>query len=191
VEVVDNKKVKKFLEKTHLQGYCPASVKLGLFWNNELQAIATFGKPRFNKNYDWELIRYSVALNTTVVGGLGKLIKYFLKNYEVTSIISYADRRWTKHSKNLYQLVGFEFLNSSSPNYKYFKRDAGKIELQSRTQFQKHKLQYKLPIFNKILTEYQNMQLNGYCRIWDCGNLIYEYKNLEKMHHSMYNEIYE
>jgi hypothetical protein len=35
-------------------------------------------------------------------------------------------------------------------------------------QFQKHKLKEKLKIYNENLTEWENMQLNGYNRIWDC-----------------------
>jgi len=31
-----------------------------------------------------------------------------------------------------------------------------------------------LTSFDEKLTEWENMQLNGYDRIWDCGNFIYE-----------------
>ena len=44
----------------------------------------------------------------------------------------------------------------------------------SRVQFQKHKLKKKLKIFDPDLTEYANMVINGYDRIWDCGNKIYK-----------------
>ena len=36
--------------------------------------------------------------------------------------------------------------------------------------FQKHKLNKILNKFESNLTEWKNMQLNGYDRIWDCGN---------------------
>ena len=39
--------------------------------------------------------------------------------------------------------------------------------------YQKHKLKDKLQIFDPNLTEWQNMQLNGYDRIWDCGNFVF------------------
>ena len=45
----------------------------------------------------------------------------------------------------------------------------------SRLQFQKHMLESKLEIFDSNLTEWENMQLNGYDRIWDCGNYVYEW----------------
>jgi hypothetical protein len=37
-------------------------------------------------------------------------------------------------------------------------------------------LNEKLEVFDPSLTEWQNMQLNGYDRIWDCGCNAYEYK---------------
>ncbi len=164
-----------FLNKTHMQGTCLSKIKLGLYFNNQLQAIATFGKARYNKLFEWELLRYSNNLNTSIVGGLSKLISFFTKNYNVNSIISYADRRWTMESKNLYNSSNFTFLHTSSPNYKYFNIQ-DKIILLSRNQFQKHMIKEKLQFFDKNLTEYENMLLNHYDRIWDCGNLVYFWK---------------
>ena len=41
-----------FLEKYHLQGSCRGQkVRVGLFYNDELVEIMTFGKPRYNKKY--------------------------------------------------------------------------------------------------------------------------------------------
>jgi hypothetical protein len=45
--------------------------------------------------------------------------------------------------------------------------------LESRQKFQKHKLKDKLEVFNAELTEWHNMQNNGYDRIWDCGNMVF------------------
>jgi len=39
----------------------------------------------------------------------------------------------------------------------------------------KHKLKDKLALFDPKLTEWENMQNNGYDRIWDCGNLVFKY----------------
>jgi len=42
-----------------------------------------------------------------------------------------------------------------------------------------NRLKNTLSNFNPKLTEWKNMQLNGYDRIWDCGNLKYEWnKNI-------------
>ena len=44
----------------------------------------------------------------------------------------------------------------------------------SRIQFQKHKLKDKLETFDPNITEWENMKANGYDRIWDCGNMVFE-----------------
>lgn len=93
------KESENFLNNYHIQGSSKSSIKLGLFFNNELIAVMTFGKPRFNKNYEWELIRYATSKH--VCGGAGKLLKYFERKYKPFSIISYADRCWSKG--NLYR----------------------------------------------------------------------------------------
>ena len=51
-------------------------------------------KPRYNKNYEYELIRYAASKH--VIGGASKLLKYFERNYKPKSIITYADRRFSQ-----------------------------------------------------------------------------------------------
>ena len=41
--------------------------------------------------------------------------------------------------------------------------------------YQKHKLPKLLEAFDANLTEWQNMQNNGYDRIWDCGNDVWKW----------------
>jgi hypothetical protein len=45
----------------------------------------------------------------------------------------------------------------------------------NRTHFQKHKLNRILEKFDSGLSEWQNMQINGYDRIWDCGHFKFEW----------------
>jgi hypothetical protein len=75
----------------------------------------------------------------------------------------------------MYENLGFKLTHYSNPNYVYVK--AGKItqitELFSRQKFQKHKLSKLLEIYDENLSEWENMQLNGYDRYWDCGNAVY------------------
>jgi len=79
-------------------------------------------------------------------------------------VVSYSDIRLFTGS--IYNKMKFNFLHKSSPNYFYRKSH----NLYSRLHFQKHKLKSKLKTFNVKLTEWQNMKMNGYDRIWDCGN---------------------
>jgi len=118
---------------------------------------------------EYELLRFSTSKR--VVGISGKLLSYFITNYNPTKIITYADRRWS--IGNLYEKIGFTFIHNSVPNYWYFK--VGEDRRWHRFNFRKDQLPKKLPIFDPSLTEWENMQLNGYDRIWDCGNMKFEW----------------
>lgn len=169
VQEIDNSLYREFCEKNHLQGFGNASVKIGLFYESKLVSIMSFGKSRYNKSVDWELIRFCSELNTTVVGGASKLLKYFERTYQPKSIISYANRRWSQGY--LYEKLGFEFIENTNPNYFYFLPNEN--ILYSRVKYQKHKLKDKLDVFDPKLSETENMYNNGYRKIYDCGNKKY------------------
>lgn len=101
-----------FLNTYHLQGAAKATIKLGLFYADQLVSVMTFGKPRYNKNYEYELIRYCSSSN--VVGGAEKLFKHFIKEYQPASIISYCDL--SKFSGETYIKLGFNLLRKASPS---------------------------------------------------------------------------
>ena len=128
----------------------------------------TFGKPRFNKNYQYELIRYATLNGYRVIGGAGKLLKYFERTYKPQSIITYADRRYSQG--NMYLKLNFKFSEFSKPNY-YWVKDNYCL---TRYQCQKSKLKNILNSdFNDELSEQDNMKINGWNRIYDCGNMIF------------------
>lgn len=171
-DIVEISKIQKdeFLEINHIQGKDISSVCYGLKFENEIVSLMTFGRSRYNKNIEWELIRFANKCGISVIGGASRLLKHFEKKHNPKSLISYADRRWS--NGNLYLNLEFKHTGNTSPNYWYFK--SGQQNLQSRIQFQKHKLKKKLPIFNPDLSEMENMTLNGYRRIYDCGNMRFE-----------------
>jgi len=158
-----------FFEKCHIQGYSSQSVAYGLFYENILVSAMSFCKSRYNKKYQWELLRYANCLNTNVIGGAGKLFAHFKKIENPISVISYCDLRW--NTGNLYEKIGFNKIKQSGPNYMYTKNG----NLYSRIKFQKHKLHQLLEDYDPNLTEWDNMRNNKYDRIWDCGNLVFVY----------------
>ncbi|MGI0075843.1 MAG: DUF7487 domain-containing protein [Nitrosopumilaceae archaeon] len=173
IKQLTNKESKEFLTNTHIQGYTSATINYGLMYDNEVVACMTFGKPRFNKNAEYEIVRFSNKLNTAVVGGASKLFKQFIKQYSPQSIISYSDKRWNKG--DLYDKLGFSYINTSLISYYYFKLP--NMTLYNRQKFQKHKLSTLLENFNPNLSEWENMKINGYNRIWDCGNDVWVWQN--------------
>ena len=175
IKEIDSKTKNTFLNLYHIQGEDKSKYKYGLFYNDELVSIMTFGSLRLalgnkTKNISYfELIRY--ASKYTVIGGASKLLKHFIKMHKPIKIISYADRRWTFNKDNLYTKIGFTKVSTSAPSYWYMKQH---FEREYRFNYRKNVLINKLSIFNPDLSEWDNMQLNGYDRIWDCGTLKYE-----------------
>lgn len=163
---------KNFFDDNHIQGNVPARHAIGLIYNNELVFAISFINPRFNKNYEIELLRICSKLNTNIVGGLSKTFNYIVKKFKPKNILSYSDLRWGNGSsmKNL----NFKFSGNTKPNYYWVKSD----KLYSRYQFQKHKLEDRLDKYDPLLSESENMFNNGYRRLWDCGNAKWVWESL-------------
>lgn len=146
VREVSSSEASEFLGENHLQGSCSASVRLGLYFGGELVEIMTFGKPRFNRRFDFELLRLCSKKFTTVVGGASRLLKHFRGGHP-GSIISYANRRFSKG--DVYRKLGFSELGKTDVNYFYVRGDI----VLSRYQCQKHRLASILGNFDAELTE--------------------------------------
>jgi hypothetical protein len=161
-------KEREFFENNHIQGYVRSSVCFGLFHNEELVSAMSFGKSRFSKNYDWELLRFCNKNFSVISGSAGRLFNYFINERKPLSVISYSHR--DKFTGKIYEKLGFRYSHSSAPSY-YYTKDYNLFE--NRVKYQKHKLEKLLPLFDPSKTEWENMMNNGYDRIWDCGNDVW------------------
>lgn len=168
IKIVNNIEAKNFLNLNHIQGYRLAKVNYGLYYNNCLIMLITLGKPRFDKKSEWEIYRLSTKNNFRVVGGFSKLFKFFIKNHNPKSVITYSDLRFGKG--NVYLKNGFTYLGETPPNYFYIK-NGKKV---SRYQAQKHKLK-NMNNYSGDKTETQIMLENKYKKVYDCGNMKYRY----------------
>ena len=114
VEEVDQKTANAFLKKYHLQGSARGQVKCyALYLNGSVVSIMTFGKPRYNKNYEWELIRLCYHPEYLVVGGSEKLWNQFVKEVDPVSVLSYCDR--SKFTGNVYYRLGMTLKSEGQP----------------------------------------------------------------------------
>lgn len=171
VAIIDSKTKAAFLRENHLQGDVGSLYNYGLFFNDELVSVMTFGKPRFNKHHEWEIYRYCNKLDHQIVGGASKLYAAFVRENQPNNVISYADRRYG--TGNLYTNLGFKFVSHTEPNYWYLIDG----ELEARYKWQKHKMAKKLENFDPLLSEQENMKANGYYRLYDCGNSLFSWVN--------------
>jgi hypothetical protein len=154
---------KDFLNENHLQGYIPSSYAVGLYLDNELYTLMSFGKSRYSNIAEIELLRLCTKINHIVVGGSQKLFKEASKHYQNKTIISYCDM--SKFNGNVYKNLGFSQSNKSLPGY-YWTDSNLPI---SRYKCQKSQLQKWLKAFDSSKSESENMFLAGYRRYWDCG----------------------
>ena len=171
-EITDNKLIRNFLDNNHIQGFVGSKIKIGLYYNNELVSLITFGKKRIamnsnsKNNNEYELLRFCNKLNTNVIGGASKLFKYFIKIFNPSEIITYADR---SHSQGkLYEILGFNFIHKTSSNYYYV---IGGIR--------KHRFNYRKDAlvkqgYDKNMTEHEIMLIRKIYRIHDSGSLKYK-----------------
>lgn len=168
---VDKDSCDEFLNNNHLQKTCRGqSIRLGLYYSNELVEIMTFGKPRYNKNYDWELLRLCNKSSLRIVGGASKLFSHFLHNYS-GSVISYCDT--AKFDGNVYSKIGMKLEYTTDPA-KVWSRGAEKITdnlLRQRGYDQLFKTSYGKGSSNEEL-----MIRSGWLPVYDCGQSVYSYK---------------
>jgi len=162
----------QFLISYHLQNSCNGqNIRLGLYKGDELIEIMTFGRPRYNKNYDWELLRLCTKAEYKVVGGAEKLFKHFIDVYKPEGIISYCD--FSKFSGEVYTRLGFKQKGNPKPS-KHWSRNAEHITdnlLRQRGYDQLFNANYGKGTSNEEL-----MLENGWLPIYDCGQITFIWK---------------
>ena len=157
VRAITNKEAKSFNEATHLQNHRNAQVTYGLFFNNELVQLMSFSKTKYNRNLknddEWEIIRGCPGSNNIVVGGVSKLFKHFINDYNPSKVFSYCD--FNKFDGKSYIALGMQFIGYTGPN-KWYVIDRNTI-------------------VNRNPRKYKELQ--KYPTIWGSGSLKFEWIN--------------
>jgi hypothetical protein len=166
-EKIDNDVAKSFHGKYHINGGINSSQNFALIHNDEIVSVLSLSKSRFDKKYEYEIIRYSTKLNTTVVGGFSKLIKNVILELNSSSIVTYADLRFG--NGDVYQTCGFNFIGTTVPNYWYIHKNRLEDGFINRMAFQKKKL-IAMGWGSEDQTETEIMVSKNYFKIYDCGN---------------------
>jgi len=167
-EITDSKTVKKFLNENHIQGFIRSTKKIGLYFENELVSLMTFDKNEGRKKMnddEWNLSRFCNKINTNVVGGASKLLKYFIKKYKPKRIISFADKEWS--NGNLYFKLNFVLKYETDINYKYVINN----KRHNKQKYTKQKL-IKMG-YDKNMSEREIMN-DISNRVYDCGQMKFE-----------------
>lgn len=139
VRRIDKATADRFLIDNHLQATVTAKLKYGLFLPQRyfrvinpnhsiveslndstelLAAVATFSNAKKimregNEFRSYEMIRFANLKGITVVGGLNKLLKNFIKEQNPDDIMTYADGDWSDGLN--YEKIGFERIEQTPP----------------------------------------------------------------------------
>ena len=163
----------EFLDRYHLQKSVRGQdICLGLVDDSSnLLQIMTFGKPRYNKNYEWELLRLCSLPRIRVIGGASKLFHEFKSLVDPNSVISYCDL--SKFTGSVYTQLGFELLRINSPSRHWSKGDKHISDsyLLSLGYDKIFHTNYGKGISNEKL-----MIENGWRSVYDCGQAVYTWE---------------
>ena len=156
-----------FLEINHLQGSVNGSIRIGLYYNDELVSVMVFGKKRKSLNSSstgnvYELYRYCNKKNTQVIGGASKLFNHFIKKYNPTQIESFSSNDISRG--DLYKVLGFKKDLKISKSYWYINSTMHRIHRYSLRKSELIKLG-----FDPSLSESQITESMGLLRIYDSG----------------------
>lgn len=161
-----------FMNRNHLYGSAQAKYKYGLLYQKELVAAASFSGLR---NYyrsqsvyrSSELIRFANKNGYCVVGGMGKLLKHFIRSKQPDDIMTYADCDWS--SGHSFVQLGFTVVEKT-PFQTFWIHPSGKIRYAT----------HRLP--NELIHDFQQqhrygleefIKRQGYTQVFDRGNIKY------------------
>ena len=173
VRMVSEVDTGNYLDTYHLQGTCRGQkIRLGLYYNNQLVSLMTFGKSRFNKNCEYELLRYCASHN--VVGGAEKLFKYFVDTYKPNSVVSYCDT--SKFSGKVYDTLSFEFIKTNKPRKHWYSMKERRHITDGLLLSQGYDRLFK-ESHGKGTSNEELILARGYLPVYDCGQSTYIWRN--------------
>lgn len=168
VRKVSSREAHSFLEENHLQGAIPSSHRYGLEYDGTLVSVMTFGAyrrslGRANVSGQFEMYRFCNRVGWTVPGGASRLFSEFTRDVSPSSVISYADRRWSQGG--LYVAIGFKLESTTSPNFWWIDGD----RRSHRFKFTKREMLKRLGREEGDSADLESEL--GLMRIYDSGNL--------------------
>lgn len=174
VREVSKKEATEFIDKYHVQYDARASFRLGLYHQGNLISVMTFGKPRYNKKYEWELVRYCSMAN--VIGGAEKLFAHFVGIKSPKSVVSYCDRG--KFSGETYRRLGFESVRVSRPCVHWCQLNSGAHLTDNYVRAMGFDRIFKTS-YGKGTSNAELLLSNGFVRVCDCGQETFVWESSE------------
>lgn len=145
------------------------NIYIWLYYNNELVECMSFGRPRYNKNYEWEILRLCSHKDYKIIWWANKIFKYFLDITNTNSVISYCDM--SKFDWSVYEKLWFKLFKLNRPSKHWYcslEQDNRKhITDNLLRQYWYDKIFWEN--FGKWVDNNELMKQRGYVEIYDCG----------------------
>lgn len=167
VKIIDKKTGFNFVEANHIQGgITKSTVYFGLFHEDELVGVMSFGPHHRQGHLELVLDRLSFLPYIQIVGGAAKLLKVgtvWAKEKGFTAIISWSDNRIS--NGNVYEKMGFVNDGELNPDYSYVNKSDPQCRIGKQSMTKK-----KLKC-GENQTEKERAEELGFYQIWDCGKI--------------------
>ena len=181
ISKLDYKTKSEFINEYHFYGDSnQGTIAYGLYYNNELVSVMSFGKLRgqnklHNNKDHYELVRFVTKCNIRIIGGASKLFKKFISEYQPVYIICYSDNDF--FTGETYNKLGFKLKSlGKSIDYQWVKgtKALSRYECMTNKLLEKYDKYRNINITGSI--EDYVMHDLGYNKLYRCGNSIWEYK---------------
>lgn len=181
ISKLDYKTKSAFINEYHFYGDSnQGTISYGLYCNNELVSVMSFGKLRgqnklHNNKDHYELVRFVTKNNVRIIGGASKLFKKFISEYKPVYIICYSDNDF--FTGETYHKLGFKLKSlGESIDYQWVKgtKALSRYECMTNKLLEKYDKYRNINITGSI--EDYIMHDLGYSKLYRCGNSIWEYK---------------
>lgn len=171
---LDSSECDLFLQMNHLQGTVSGqSACIGLVHDEKLVEVMTFGQPRYNGNYQWELLRLATQSGYQVVGGASKLFKHFVDDIHPDSIVTYCNL--SKFTGKVYEELGFKHIRNNAPNIWWCR---GEKKVISNTLLNQRGYDQLFGTnYGKGTSNHDLMMEHHWRPVYDCGQGVYEWIN--------------
>lgn len=173
---VDAKTANRFYEANHIQGGLRSGLKVNyalVVDGDEIVAMSSYGKSRFDRSHQWEWLRYCSADGWHVYGGAGRMQKAFIDEHSPKSVVTYTD--YSRSNGGMDEALGWSFLRYTGPSLIWWNgtravRDSSLLRVGADRILGTH---YG-PREECGLDNHGIMLNEGYLGIYDCGSKVYE-----------------
>ena len=155
-----------FCDENHIQGCANSDYRYGLYYNDELVSIMTFSDRKDNVI---EMNRFCNKVGCLIFDAKTKLFTFAkkkLKKDGIAAVEVYEQRDWFTFGDCEYDLMGFECVGCTLPNFFYGSTRAERI-------FSKEEL---IAVYGEEGTEDEIMKNHDFHKCYDSGNVKFRMK---------------